>query len=1111
MARDLVHPNILALHGATRLPKTPAPALIMDRCEVNLRACLDQQDRRLTLPVKINILVQAAQAVTYIHNAGVMHRDIKASNILLNFVGDRPCVYLSDFGLSRAETRMDMYRSMSVQGTPSYMAPETALARCYTSQSDVYSFALLMWEVATGKKVNEGKGIEEVLQALRNDVRPSPLPTEPEGLAAVIQQAWKKDMMARPAMRDILLVLEDMDHKLSPLASSDVAMGVPLDDFINPFEAFGSTDESEVFALSEPKQPLMASTPPFSKAPPKPSVMPPPPPAVAKMRISSMAGPASPMSAKATPPVTPITPVTPVTPVASATSLSVPELLTQLTTRPRSVTSELLNQLALVLKSDKHVCSVYSDAVLNEVPLFAKLLAEFETLLPQVAACVNILDCAVAVNFVEFVEYNGKDLKCLEALQQPLFAAIKRFDSDAEFAAPALRLLARSALCVNTLSPLPDLSQTIASVLRLHPLHDTISRYSLTMIDWIPENYSLADTALERVVEMPHAAACAFELWANVEELPKDKVSLLEQAFTAVLSLPQPNVEPLMDAARCAARWNLQGAHGGVSRVVELVNDIRTPLNETHRALAAVAASTAALPFMMNDVSFFKRIDAIGIIFKYIESPVTTRRYYALQAATVTAIVPELATQLATPRLVQVFQKWRFAEDLEQVAYVIGNLARFNSESLCCTLLQSGVLTIIIDWLFGVNTSRPAKVKLFKTIRYLILSSGDGVAEILRSGASKLITRCDILVEKEAIKALEFFVVFGSLSRDQCFTVLSELRLKCTKAKLGLLCSYAAACIEHAGVPVSQVMETPMLRASLEELREKARWKVCKGSLTLAAKCIPESKQAQKLAVHLLRLAPSCEPFVESCEAVCQCLRALAEAADEADVPVDMCDNLLQRVARCMDFSAELCNVLLPIFGLCLWSCSVLGRRRIIFFPHLQSMLRMQPIDTDAARGALGTLYEIALVGGDCRYDPVVGAKTIGVAISEVRAFLARIDTSTPSYLILALLGATFMVLTTDEWEHYGPMLLNVATLNSSGDHEAYDEATRRSWSEAALALQALFRNPGGILSPNSAEVNRNRLRRNMWSFCAKKRKYSASMTLEASVPAKSHGFSGRA
>jgi serine/threonine protein kinase len=142
------------------------------------------------------LLAQIADALAAIHAAGIVHRDVKASNVLLTDAG---IAKLTDFGIARTDTGPGRQRTTGLVGTPAYMAPEGPR----DARSDLYSLGVLYYELLTGNLPFPGTSYQEVLLAHASqqpDLRRVP-PTE-KGLVGWL---LSKDPAARPQSAAALL------------------------------------------------------------------------------------------------------------------------------------------------------------------------------------------------------------------------------------------------------------------------------------------------------------------------------------------------------------------------------------------------------------------------------------------------------------------------------------------------------------------------------------------------------------------------------------------------------------------------------------------------------------------------------------------------------------------------------------------------------------------------------------------------------------------------------------------------------------------------------------------------------------------------------------------
>src|SRR5439155_23004459 len=120
------------------------------------------------LPIRraAELIAKLARAVHYAHEHGILHRDIKPGNVLLDAEGEP---HLTDFGLARlVETESTVTRTTDVLGTPSYMAPEQADGSnaALTSATDVYGLGAVLYQLLTGHPPFAGGTTYETIKLL---------------------------------------------------------------------------------------------------------------------------------------------------------------------------------------------------------------------------------------------------------------------------------------------------------------------------------------------------------------------------------------------------------------------------------------------------------------------------------------------------------------------------------------------------------------------------------------------------------------------------------------------------------------------------------------------------------------------------------------------------------------------------------------------------------------------------------------------------------------------------------------------------------------------------------------------------------------------------------
>ncbi len=129
---------------------------------------LDEVVRRKPMPIRpaVELIAKVARTVHYAHEHGILHRDIKPGNILLDAKGEP---HLTDFGLARlVESESSVTQTLDVLGTPSYMAPEQAVGNnaAVSSVTDVYGIGAVLYQLLTGHPPFAGGTTYETIKLL---------------------------------------------------------------------------------------------------------------------------------------------------------------------------------------------------------------------------------------------------------------------------------------------------------------------------------------------------------------------------------------------------------------------------------------------------------------------------------------------------------------------------------------------------------------------------------------------------------------------------------------------------------------------------------------------------------------------------------------------------------------------------------------------------------------------------------------------------------------------------------------------------------------------------------------------------------------------------------
>jgi serine/threonine protein kinase len=191
----LSHPNILPLIEFGEEKDILYLVMPLAR-EGTLRDLLKQRNGPLPLDEAVPIFVQLCDAVQYAHEEGIIHRDIKPQNVLLQ---RRTHVLLADFGIARDTAETQMTATGAGIGTVEYMAPEQAIGQA-DMRSDIYSLGVVLYQLITGTVPYSGSTPFQVLMKHTNDALPDPRllnPNLPAEIIQVLQGALAKDPQRR--------------------------------------------------------------------------------------------------------------------------------------------------------------------------------------------------------------------------------------------------------------------------------------------------------------------------------------------------------------------------------------------------------------------------------------------------------------------------------------------------------------------------------------------------------------------------------------------------------------------------------------------------------------------------------------------------------------------------------------------------------------------------------------------------------------------------------------------------------------------------------------------------------------------------------------------------
>ncbi len=257
-AAKLEHPNIVAAFDADNA--NGVHLLVMQYVAGTDLAALVKKKGPLPVAQAVNCILQAARGLELAHRKGVVHRDIKPGNLLLDTEGT---VKILDMGLARIDSvgdaapRAELTSTGAIMGTVDYMAPEQALnTKSADARADVYSLGCTLYYLLTGKATYEGDTLMARLLAHRELPIPSIRafrPDVPEQLEIIFSKMVAKNAADRQqTMTEVIADLEQWTSPNAPSLSSLQSAGSPSDtgltDFLNEVsvQGFQSVMEKKV-------------------------------------------------------------------------------------------------------------------------------------------------------------------------------------------------------------------------------------------------------------------------------------------------------------------------------------------------------------------------------------------------------------------------------------------------------------------------------------------------------------------------------------------------------------------------------------------------------------------------------------------------------------------------------------------------------------------------------------------------------------------------------------------------------------------------------------------------------------------------------------------------
>lgn len=219
MLAEITHPNIIKMFGCCYIANELYIVMeFMEKGNLN-----DQLSNSILDWVKkLEIIHDVAKGLQHLHELCIMHRDIRPHNVVLN---EDMHAKLIDFGIAKSEEDLiDVERNEDIKYLPFRVTALEILTEkeIYSFAADIYSFGLLMWQIATHiepwQEVNE---VETMIEILKSNNKPTSKlpPNTPKVIHSLIQRCWSNQKEERPSITQITAELQasKYENQLTPL------------------------------------------------------------------------------------------------------------------------------------------------------------------------------------------------------------------------------------------------------------------------------------------------------------------------------------------------------------------------------------------------------------------------------------------------------------------------------------------------------------------------------------------------------------------------------------------------------------------------------------------------------------------------------------------------------------------------------------------------------------------------------------------------------------------------------------------------------------------------------------------------------------------------------
>lgn len=228
LARQVAHPNVCRVYDFVDTGSEQFVA--MEYVDGESLGALVRRVGRPSQATTIALAHQIVRGLAAIHERGVLHRDLKPDNVM---VDGRGHARIMDFGVASLSRERSRRTTTTFKGTPAYVAPEQFLGAPPSSRTDVYSLGVLLYELVTGRLPISARTLDELIRKMADEEPPRP--------GAIVRDV-------DPALEALILRCLDKDPAARPASARAVAEALPGGDILDVTVATGDTPDREVVA-----------------------------------------------------------------------------------------------------------------------------------------------------------------------------------------------------------------------------------------------------------------------------------------------------------------------------------------------------------------------------------------------------------------------------------------------------------------------------------------------------------------------------------------------------------------------------------------------------------------------------------------------------------------------------------------------------------------------------------------------------------------------------------------------------------------------------------------------------------------------------------------------